>query len=284
MASHRVKVCLFFTLLSVFHFSSLVSALEIPPPPEGYVTDNAGMLSAPARQQIENGLFEFEQETSNQIVGVTFPSLEQESLEDFSIRLAEKWKAGQKLRDNGVIFLIFKEDRKMRIEVGYGLEGALPDALAGWIISQVVAPSFKQGNYDQGILNGVKAIMEATKGEYRAMPQDPSSFPEFEKFLKIVLLIFLGLFVIDWIRYGSYLWSQKTNPPRYQFFEWWFLFSLVLFVLQLIFRIVFELLLSSRGGYYGSSRGFGGSSGSSSGGGFSGGGGSFGGGGASGSW
>jgi uncharacterized protein len=159
-----------FLLLSLFFLLPLAVALEVPKRAEGYVTDRAGILSYSARANLENTLRDYEQKTSNQVVVVTFLSLEGDSLEDFSMRLGEAWKVGQKGRDNGVIFLIFKNDRKIRIEVGYGLEGALPDALAGQIIRDVVAPYFRKGDYSGGIVAGTDAIMKATQGEFKGVP------------------------------------------------------------------------------------------------------------------
>ncbi len=167
-------------LVSFFTFAFLLAlpvlfALKVPPRADGYVTDRAGLLSSSAKAQLENILRSFEEKTSNQIVVATFPSLEGESLEDFSMQLAEAWKAGQARRDNGVIFLIFKNDRKMRIEVGYGLEGVLTDALAGQIIRDVVAPYFQTGDYAGGISAGVDAIMKATQGEFKGAPHENQS-------------------------------------------------------------------------------------------------------------
>jgi uncharacterized protein len=164
----------FLTFISVFSLS-LLFALEVPNRADGYVTDRAGLLSPSAKAELEMMLRSFEETTSNQVVVATFPSLEGNSLEDFSMRLAEAWKVGQKGKDNGVIFLIFKNDRKIRIEVGYGLEGVLPDALAGQIISQVVAPYFRKGDYSGGILAGTDAIMKATKGEFKGDPASERS-------------------------------------------------------------------------------------------------------------
>src|SRR4029434_7530579 len=96
-----------------------------------------------------------------------FPSLEGESLEDFSIRLATAWKVGRKGKDNGVLLLIFKDDRAIRIEAGYGLEGALPDAVSKSIIETKIIPEFRRGDFHAGIFSGVDAIMAATKGEYQ---------------------------------------------------------------------------------------------------------------------
>jgi uncharacterized protein len=146
------------------------SALDVPPPPRGRVLDQADLMSGGARADLERQILEFERQTSNQIAVGIFESLEGESLEDFTIRLAEKWQPGQADRDNGVILAIFLKDRKVRIEVGYGLEGALPDALASRIIRGVLAPEFRAGRYDQGITRSVQAIMAATQGEYEAIP------------------------------------------------------------------------------------------------------------------
>ena len=163
----------FFTLL-FFLGLSVLFALQVPSRADGYVSDRAGLLSPSARAGLETVLRAFEEKTSNQVVVATFPSLEGDSLEDFSMRLAETWKAGQKRRDNGVIFLIFKNDRKIRIEVGYGLEGVLTDALSGQIISQVVAPYFRKGDYEGGIVAGTDAIMKATQGEFKGVPRKDS--------------------------------------------------------------------------------------------------------------
>jgi uncharacterized protein len=232
-------------LLAVFLLAlPVLSALEIPKHADGYVTDRAGLLSPAARSDLETLLRAFEEKTSNQVVVVTFPSLEGNSLEDFSMRLAEAWKAGQKNKDNGVIFLIFKDDRKIRIEVGYGLEGVLTDALSGQIISQIVAPYFRKGDYSGGILAGTDAILKATQGEFKGSP--------------------------------------KGNRPN-SAGKMIFLFSII-FLFQLLARKNSSTLGGRRGrgaffvpmgGGFRSGGGFGG---------FSGGGGGFGGGGASGGW
>lgn len=179
-------LAVFFLLLAV----PCLSALEVPQRADGYVTDRAGLLPASVKADLENTLRVFEEKTSNQVVVVTFPSLEGDSLEDFSIRLAEAWKAGQKGRDNGVIFLIFKNDRKIRIEVGYGLEGVLTDALSGQIISQVVAPYFRQGDYAGGIVAGTDAIMKATQGEFKGVPGKNNANP-FARWMALFGVFFL---------------------------------------------------------------------------------------------
>jgi len=265
-------------------------ALDIPKRPQGYVSDYAAMLSDQTRARLENTLALYERQTTNQILVVTFPRLEGESLEDFSIHLSEAWKPGQKDKDNGVIFLIFKEDRKMRIEVGYGLEGVLPDALAGRIIQQVVVPYFKKGDFESGILSGVQAILQVTGKEFQAQHQPFSQgarrelTPEELEALRakgramgiFVLIAVLLFFIADYFRYHRYRREHRLNQNRYSFWEWWFRFAVLLAVLSILFRVAFYMMLFSRGGAYGSRSGFSGFSG--------GGGGSFGGGGASGSW
>jgi uncharacterized protein len=234
------------TLFSALLFPALLSAFEIPKKPDGYVTDRAGLLSPGARQELESTLRSFEDQTSNQVIVATFPSLDGESLEDVSMRMAEKWKPGQQGKDNGAILLIFKNDRKMRIEVGYGLEGVLPDALAGQIIRNEVAPRFRQGNYSAGILAGVRAIMAATKGEYKPKPREGNTYAK----LFVLLMILFGMQFLA--RNSSREIGRRGG--RYGGFY-----------------------VPPMGGYRRGGGGFGG-------GGFSGGGGGFGGGGASGSW
>jgi uncharacterized protein len=261
-----------------FLFPRAAFALDIPVVPDGYVTDHAHLLSPTAKQKLEQILSGFEAQSTNQIVVATFPSLEGEAVEDFSIRLAEQWKVGEKGKDNGVIFLIFKEDRQMRIEVGYGLESVLPDALAGQILDQEVRPYFQKLDYEAGIFAGVGAILRATQGEYSSAgpSTDTVAFEaEGRTMGKLLLGIIAIFFVIDYLRYRGYLYSRRLYKDRYAFWEWWFRFALLLFVLNLLFRILYYSMLASRGGYYGGRSGYGG---------FSSGGGSFGGGGASGRW
>lgn len=268
----KYLVLFFFTLLI---FPSGLSALEIPQKPEGYVSDYAGMLPVSARQGLEEKLGRFERETSNQLIVATFPGLEGEALEDYSIRLAEAWKPGQKDRDNGVMLLIFKKDREVRIEVGYGLEGALPDAVAKQIIENEIVPEFRVGNFGAGIEKAVDAVIAVTRGEYR--PEIKAEGPDSGLFQAALLLGFFSMI-----------------NGRFVFLVFQILFLLLAFFLPSLFFGVLSLVLgvlafmtaAGRRGYYfgGSGRGGSWSSGGSFGGGFRGGGGGFGGGGASGRW
>lgn len=280
------------TVLCYFLLSSPLFALEIPKRPEGYVSDYAAMLSPGTRASLEEKLRRFEEETSNQVVVVTFPSLEGEVLEDFSIRLAEQWKIGQKGKDNGVILLIFKEDRKVRIEVGYGLEGALTDAVAKLIIENEIVPRFRQEKFDEGIEQAVQAVMQATKGEYHSATKRLSGWRDY---LGTAFLtgIFLGsglpaLFLWFLFILGILLIGYGLTSGFHAFLPFGFLLG----ILPLAFYFLFGRhyrgysTLSRRGHDWNDSifwgGGFGG--GGFGGGGFGGGGGSFGGGGASGGW
>jgi uncharacterized protein len=236
-----------------------VAALRIPPPPDRRVNDYAGALSPADRDRLEQQLVAREAGSRNQVVVGVFRSLEGESLEDYSIRLAQAWRIGQKGLDNGVIFLVFLDDRKMRIEVGYGLEANLTDAISASILRDIVAPRFREGRIAEGIGAGLEAIDRAIAGTYQ---RPPSS-------------------------------SGGRRPEGFGLREMGALFV----VLVLVFVLVQNRMQSRavrRRGWTGSSAGWGGpfigggwsggGGGGGGGGGFSGGGGSFGGGGSSGSW
>ncbi len=140
----------------------------IPPAPTHYVVDEAGVLDRSTFESLDRQLEKFEQESSNQIVVAIYPKmLSESSIEDYTVRVAQTWGVGQKSHNNGVVLFVFTQDRKMYIQVGYGLEGALPDLLSNQIIRNEITPFFKQGNYSAGISAGVNAILLATKGEYK---------------------------------------------------------------------------------------------------------------------
>ncbi len=273
------------SVLSFLFFSLSAYPLKIPEMPSARVSDYAGMLSQDTKENLENYLEALDGKTGIQIVVATFPSLEGESLEDFSIRLAEKWKIGHKDKDNGIIFLIIKQERKIRIEVGYGLEGSLPDATASSIIRNVIAPYFKNGDYNGGVTAGIEAIVKAISGnstEYQEPRAQSNSYYTLdrEKIMRIaavILGIIAFLFLIDIIRYGFYASGRRNYQHHYSFFEWLIIFSITLFILKMFF---YMFLMRGRGGFGGgSSSGWGGGSSFSGGGG-----GSFGGGGSSGGW
>ena len=238
------------------------SPVEIPRL-QGYVNDYGNMISPAVQADLTAKLKSFEASDSTQIVILTIPSLKGEPIEDYSIKVAEAWKVGQAGKDNGIIVTVSKEDRKMRIEVGRGLEGKLTDLTAGRIIDQVMRPRFKEGDYDAGFAATVSALIDATRGEFRA-----------ER------------------KHGDGERSGLPFHPSFVIFIVWILFI----VLMITLRSRKSMRGSRRGGWTtgfpggwstgGGDFGGGWSSGSGSGGGGfgGGGGGGFGGGGASGGW
>jgi len=248
--------------LALFSLAPCASAAledSLPARPEKYVTDRAGVLGAERTQALSLEIEQFERDTSNQVlVWIDRRIPENFTLEDFTVRAAEKWGAGQAATDNGAVLFVFTEDRKVRIETGYGLEGALPDATAKRIIEEEIVPRFRQGDYRGGVESGVRAMMAAAKGEYRG---SGSTVRERERGSGgnslggcLVPLLFFGVFALLPLLF-------RRNRRRWRTYGghgWW---------------------TGGSGGLFGGSGG-----GWSGGGGFSGGGGSFGGGGASGSW
>ncbi len=157
---------------------------------ERRVTDLTNTLSASEINALESDLKAFEDSTSNQIVVLMIPTLGEQNLEDFALRTAQSNGVGGKKSDNGALLLVVKEDRKMRIEVGYGLEGTLTDALASQIIRREITPGFRSGDYYTGIKAGIDAMMLATRNEYKAEKAKSKSSSGFFVFL-LFLLIFI---------------------------------------------------------------------------------------------
>ena len=152
-------------LFIIFPFSA--GALDVPQL-KGRVNDYASILSPETAQKLDAALSAIESSDSTQIVVLTIPSLEGEVLEEFSIKVAEAWKIGQNNLDNGAILLVSKNDRKLRIEVGRGLEGKLTDLISGRIISSEIIPRFREGDFNGGIEAGINAIVSVVRGEYKA--------------------------------------------------------------------------------------------------------------------
>ncbi len=234
------------------------AAEVIPPKPDRYFNDYAGVVSKEAASRFNEQLAQFEREISDQVVVAVFPKMQSDSsIEDYAQRVAQAWGVGTKAQRNGVALLVFVADRKMSIQVGYGLEGALPDIVAYDIRANHINPHFRSGDYEGGLSEGIDLICKAIRGEYKG---DGTTARERQT-------------------------SRSGGAPSFLFF---IIFVIVLIVISRAMRLL--------GGYgYSSGRGGpiffpigGGGSWSSGGGGgfsgFSGGGGSFGGGGSSGSW
>src|SRR5438270_12981075 len=235
--------------------SPLTAAEVIPPKPDRYFNDYAGVVPRAAADRFNEQLAQFERETSDQVVVAVFPKMQSDSdIADYTQRVAQAWGVGQKERRNGVVLFVFIQDRKMFIQVGYGLEGALPDATAFDIREGHSKPMFRTGNYETGLATGIDLICKAIRGEYKGS--------------------------------GKTVAGQRRGGNA---------FGLLPFIIFVIVLIIISRMMRRLGGYgYSSGRGpvflpMGGGGGWSSGGGggfggFSGGGGSFGGGGAGSSW
>lgn len=239
-------------LLFIIVFPAILFAQPAIPELWGVrIHDEAKILSSQFVNDLEAQLKAHEDSTSNQIAVLIIPSLEGEPIEDYSIRVAEKWKLGQQQKDNGVLLLIAVDDHKIRIETGEGIEGVLPDVVCNQIIRNEMAPYFRQGNYEAGIQAGIQAILSAIAGEYQA---DTSTQKQGKRGGSILpfLIILIVIIIISRIRGGG----RGGHGRGWSSGSGWF----------------------PMGGFS-SGRGGGGGFG-----GFSGGGGGFGGGGSSGSW
>src|SRR3989344_35508 len=169
-----------------------------PGSPQGFVSDFAGALEQDEHQALEAKITAFEKETSNEIAVVIIPSLQDDTIENFAVELFKEWGIGKKGKDNGVLILVALNDRKVRIEVGYGLEGVLTDAQSSWIITNTIRPAFREEKYYAGLDAAVDQIIAATKGEY--VPSEAES-SENKKDIGdyIELLFFLVFFVPIWL-------------------------------------------------------------------------------------
>jgi uncharacterized protein len=280
-------------LLPIFSY-----ALDVPPL-RGYVNDYANMISPSVKAGIENELKVFEQTDSTQIVILTIPSLEGEVIEEFGIKVGDAWKIGQKTKDNGLIFIVSKQDRKVRIEVGRGLEGRMTDLMAGRIVDLVIKPRFKRGDFDGGFVAGVHAMIDATRGEFK--PDVNHSRQRQDSFSSIVSALIFSSIIILMLGSFSRILGGVAGAAIFPVLARLIPAPIgtIGFIIAAIAGLGAGLFLPSlfssggrshtRGGGFwmggpGFGGGFGGGGGGDFGGGFSGGGGGFGGGGASGGW
>jgi uncharacterized protein len=263
------------------------------PPLHQRVTDLTATLDAGQTQQLEARLAAFEAGKGSQIAVLILPSTQPETIEQFGIRVAEAWKLGRKGVDDGVLLLIAKDDRKLRIEVGYGLEGTLNDATSKRIVDEVISPYFKRGEFYAGIDAGLEAIIKVVEGEPLPKPSSRSA-AQSSSMDGVQVLFAAGIFVfmlgnIILRQFLGRLPSGMLVGGVIGALAWVLLASLLWAGLAALLAFVFSLLFGSgRGGHSSGYSGWGGGTGSgwgSSGGGdFGGGGGGFGGGGASGDW
>ena len=249
-----MKHVLFALFLGALFIGAPLHAETLPPKPARYFNDYARLVPTDTAQRLNTKLEQFERDTSNQIIVAIFPRMpSRSSVEDFTVRTAQSWGVGQKGRDNGAVLFVFVENRPAYIQVGYGLEGALPDALCFQIIDQELKPRFRGGDYAGGITATVDAMLAATRGEYKPLPtrrrtdQPPVS--------PVIIFLFIVIIISVLKRLLGGNDPDDHRPGR---------------------------MRRRGGGWYVGGGGFGGGFGG--GGGFSGGGGRFGGGGAGGRW
>jgi uncharacterized protein len=236
----------------------LHAAERIPPAPAQYFNDYTGTVSPTTASTLNRQLEQYERDSSNQLLVVIYPKMETDSsVEDFTIRVAQSWKAGQKGKNNGAVLFVFKADHQLYIQVGYGLEPSLTDATCNDIIENILKPRFRSGNFDLGLSESVSAMIAATKGEFTGTGRTHADSRAPEQSFSFLTLLFVAIPILMLLGRG---WRLARNPsifmnPSRRTSTWW----------------------TSGGSSGGGSWGGGG-------GGFSGGGGSFGGGGAGGKW
>src|SRR5436853_6813689 len=171
---HRARDSAVYLALAAIALTAINSkaAEVIPPKPAAYFNDYAGVVSKEAANRFNEQLAQFERDTSNQVVVAVFPKMQSDSsIEDYTQRVAQAWGVGQKEQRNGVVLFVFKSDRKMYIQVGYGLEGALPDITAFDITEYHIKPQFRNNNYEGGLATGIDLICKAIRGEYKGRGQ-----------------------------------------------------------------------------------------------------------------
>lgn len=247
-------------------------ALDVPPSPTRWFTDGANLVGPTEGDLLNKKLSDFEQSSGAQFIIYTFPSLEGESLEDFTIRCVERWKVGQKKYDNGLVFFVFAKEKKARVEVGYGLEGAVPDAIASRAIREQLAPAFQAGDYYRGLNGAADLIMARIKGGEAAVPPlqprgGEQQGAQGDGELSVTMIVFI-LFIVFFVVVPMFSRGRRRGGCG-----------------GCIFPFIFPGGgITLGGGGFGGGGGFSGGFGGGGGGGFSGGGGGFGGGGASGGW
>ena len=192
-----MKKLFIFFIFFPFFLGQAVFAYTSPGSPAGFVNDYAGLLSVEQKQILETKLVQFEKETTNEISIVTIKNLEGDTIENFAEELFKEWGIGKAKNDNGVLLLVALDDKKMRIEVGYGLEGALTDAQSYWIIQNVIRPAFQQNDYNAGIAQAADKIIAATQGEY--VPSETQKSSAKINFKTIEVFAFLGFMAFTWL-------------------------------------------------------------------------------------
>lgn len=187
----------FFILVGLISLPFLVSAFTIPAKPNSYVLDTANLLDAGSKASLEQNLNQFEKEEGNEIVVVTIPSLEGDTIENVAQEIFTAWGIGKKEQNNGALLLVSRDDHKMRIHVGYGLEPTLTDITAYHIEQEQIVPAFKDGNYALGIINGVNAIESVIRDPANALQYQKTNKSKSSGFDPMYIIVFV-IFALQW--------------------------------------------------------------------------------------
>jgi uncharacterized protein len=237
-------------------FASAVAAQPAEVPYlTGRVVDNAEILSADTRRRLTDTLRRHEQKTSNQVVVLSVPTIHGESVEEYAVRVFEQWKLGKKGKDNGVLVVIVPQDRRMRIEVGYGLEGVLTDAHASRIIRNLMTPRFREGDFSGGVARGVDAVVAQLEGrpamagrERPAARQAGSNKSEFIKAPRMALheKVLFGAFIFGIIGLFTFIGVVTPGMGWFLYFfliPFWAMFPVVIFGSGVTFYILLAYLI-----------------------------------------
>lgn len=269
--THPFRRLVAFALLCGALASAVFAAERIPPAPKRFVTDETRTLSSGAVGRLNARLEQYERESSNQILVALFARMESDSsVEDYTVRVAESWRVGQKGKNNGAVLFVFKQDRQIYIQVGYGLEPTLTDAVSHQIVESILKPRFRAGDFDGGVTAAVEAMIAATRGEFKGVGRTAaetrrrggSTTGGFAAIVALFVIFVVISRLVRGVQRGPIVLGGPRMHRRRGPDIWWG--------------------GPGSGGGWGS--GGGGWSGGGGGGGFSGGGGSFGGGGAGGKW
>lgn len=195
-------------VIALFGLPVAASSVSFPSPEE-FVTDAANIISSKNEELLESQLDVYEKESSTEIAVLTVPTLEGMEIEQYAEAVFAAWGIGKKQRDNGILLLVAPTERAVRIEVGYGLEGALTDLESGLIIRTILSPSFQNGDFDTGIFDGVGAIIEATRGEYEGIGSyDHATTRNDPKSIAFIILVFI-IVLSPFLR--QFIWSRALS-------------------------------------------------------------------------
>lgn len=273
-------------ILFLLFFSSTTQAYYSPGQPTGFVNDYTDTFSIEQKQLLEAKLLEFEKETGNEISIVIINNLENDTIENFTEKIFQDWGIGKKGEDNGVLILVAKENREMRIEVGYGLEGVLTDAQTNWIITKIMKPAFQENNFFSGLNRAIDKIIQTKKGEIIPNLENINNSNKLKNYESIIWISLLGFYWILSVLGRSKSWwlggiFGAVIGMIFGFIKGFIYFGIISLVILIPIGLLFDYIVSKQykrgkskghipwwiGGGNGKGGGFGGFGGGMSGGG-----------------